>query len=36
MPPYDCTECWDVGEWVEYRNGARGRTVYCTCKAGQP
>jgi hypothetical protein len=30
-----CEECWDVGEWVEYRNGARGRTVYCNCGAGQ-
>jgi hypothetical protein len=30
-----CEECWDKGEWVEYRNGAKGKTMRCTCKAGQ-
>jgi hypothetical protein len=30
-----CKDCWDKGEWVEYRNGANGQTVFCTCPAGR-
>jgi tricorn protease-like protein len=30
-----CKDCWDVGKWTEYRGGAKGQTVYCTCKEGQ-
>jgi hypothetical protein len=30
-----CEDCWDRGEWTEYRNNAGGVNVRCTCKAGQ-
>jgi hypothetical protein len=30
-----CKECLDVGHWTEYRNGAKGVSVQCTCRAGR-
>jgi hypothetical protein len=30
-----CKDCWDVGEWVDYRNNAGGKPVRCTCPTGR-